>query len=113
MHLDDPTRLRHMADACREARGFVAGKARPDLDHDRMLTLALVKCVEIVGEAANGVTGEFRAAHPEVPWRGAIAMRNRLVHGYFDVDLDRVWDTVTKELPPLLAQVEGLMEGGT
>lgn len=98
-----------MADAAKEAVSFVAGKSRNSLAEDRALTLALVKCIEIVGEAANGVSETYRSKHPEVPWREAIRMRNRLVHGYFDVDLDRVWQTVAGDLPHLLELLEPLL----
>jgi uncharacterized protein with HEPN domain len=100
-----------MLDAGREAVRFTRGKTRGDLDRDRVLALALalVKRLEIVGEAASRVTAGSQQAHPDVPWRDIAAMRNRLIHGYFDVDLDRVWDTVTDDLPPLLAQLEAAL----
>jgi uncharacterized protein with HEPN domain len=101
-------RVRHMVDAIREAQGFVAARSRADLDEDRMLALALVKSIEIIGEAATNITRETRDEHPEIPWRRIIGMRNRLIHAYFDVDLDRVWDTLTSDLPPLLAALEPL-----
>ena len=103
---DDHVRLRHMLDAAREASSFVLGKQRRALDDDRQLTLSLVKLIEIVGEAASRVTEEGRRARPEIPWRDIVAMRNRLIHGYFDIDLDRVRDTVADDLPPLIAALE-------
>ena len=90
MRPDDQIRLQHMLDACREASSFVAGRRRTDLGQDRMLLLALAKCIEILGEAASHVSGETRAMIPDIPWRSVIAMRNRLIHGYFDVDPDIV-----------------------
>ena len=109
MRPDDRLRLQHMLDAGREAERFTQGKTRGDLDRDRVLALALVKLLEIVGEAAARVTAEGQRTYPDVPWRDIVAMRNRLIHGYFDVDLDRVWDTVTDDLPPLLAQLEAAL----
>jgi uncharacterized protein with HEPN domain len=106
MRKDDVIRLRHMLDAAMEARSFVSGKRRADLDQDRMLTLSLVKCIEIIGEAAAQVTEEGRKDVPGIPWPGISAMRNRLIHAYFDVDLDRVWDSVVDDLPPLIAEIE-------
>jgi uncharacterized protein with HEPN domain len=85
---------------------FTQGRTRRDLDRDRVLALALVKLLETVGEAASRVTVEGQRAHPGVPWRDIVAMRNRLIHRYVDVDLDRVWGTVTDDLPPLLARLE-------
>ena len=102
MYRDDYVRLQHMLDATREAVEFAQGRNRSDLDTDRMLALALLKCIKIVGEAAGRVSTEFRDAYPHVPWRAIVAMRNRLVHGYFDIDPDRVWDTVVDDLPPLI-----------
>ena len=70
-----------MLGAAQEAVAFAAGKSRADLDGDRVLSLALVKCIEIVGEAASAVSQEVRDQHPEIPWRSIVAMRNRLIHG--------------------------------
>ena len=90
MYRDDLVRLRHMIDAAQEAIGFSAGRYRKDLDQDRMLVLSLVKSVEIMGEAAAKVSESFRLKYPELPWREMVAMRNRLIHGYFDINLDGV-----------------------
>ena len=101
MRRDDFIRLRHMLDASQEAISFAEGKKRADLDHDRMLVLSLVKEIEIIGEAATKVSEDCRREHPEVPWKNIVTMRNRLIHGYFDINLDIVWKTVAEELPPL------------
>jgi len=106
MRRDDLIRMRHMLDAAKEAVSFIRARKRADLDKDRMLTLSIVKSVEIIGEAASKVTIESREAQPEIPWADIIAMRNRLIHVYFDIDLDRVWDTAAYELPPLIAALE-------
>jgi uncharacterized protein with HEPN domain len=98
-----------MLDAAREAISFAAERTRGDLDRDRMLVLAIVKDVEIIGEAASRTTAAMRASHPEVPWAQIIAMRNRLIHAYFDVDLQVVWDTVTVDLPQLVTVLEPLV----
>jgi len=98
-----------MLDSAREAQGFAHGRQRSDLDHDRMLTLSLVKCVEIIGEAASKVSDETREAYSALPWVDIVGMRNRLIHGYFDIDLDRVWDTVNDDLPMLVAKLEPIV----
>jgi uncharacterized protein with HEPN domain len=95
----DEVRLRHLLEAIDTAARFVEGRQRADLDEDEMLRLALTKLVEIVGEAAKQVGAETRAAHPAVPWAAAARMRDRLVHHYFDIDLDVLWTTVTEDLP--------------
>ena len=109
MRNDDVVRLRHMLDAAREACGFVNEKVREDLDSGRQLALALVKDIEIIGEAASRVSVETRMAYPDLPWQESIAMRNRLIHGYFAINLDIVWSTVSDELPPLIAELERIL----
>src|SRR4051794_4420727 len=105
MRKDDRIRLQHMLDAALEAMSFVSGRSRVDLGENRMLALSLVKCIEIVGEAASRVNEETRQQIPQIPWQDIVGMRNRLIHAYFDVDLDRVWDTVVGDLPTLAAQL--------
>lgn len=106
---EDLIRVRHMVDAVREALTFTHGKSRTELDHDRMLALAIIKELEIIGEAAAKVTAEARAAYPAIPWADIIGMRNRLIHGYFDIDLDLIWNTVNDDLDPLLEQLEAIV----
>jgi|HubBroStandDraft_2_1064218.scaffolds.fasta_scaffold1509788_2 uncharacterized protein with HEPN domain len=106
MNESDVIRLRHMLDAAREALSFVAGRNSEDLGRDRMLVLALVKEIEIIGEAASRISDESRKALPRIPWPKIIAMRNRLIHAYADVDLSIVWDTLTGALPELLRELE-------
>jgi uncharacterized protein with HEPN domain len=107
---DDGIRLRHMLDHAREAIAIVEGRSRADLDRDRLLELGLVRLIEIIGEAAARVTIEFRSAHSTVPWPAVVAMRNRVVHGYDEVDLDVLWDTVREDLPPLVTVLDELVE---
>ena len=99
----------NMVESAREVFTFVTGKERADLDKSRMLTLSLLKSIEIIGEAASKVTAETRDLHKEIPWEAMVAMRNRLIHGYFDVDLDRVWDTVREDLPALVRALEEII----
>jgi uncharacterized protein with HEPN domain len=98
----DEERIAHMVEACEEGLVFVAGRGRSDLGSDRMLLLALCKLIENVGEAAKAVTPAFQVAHPDVPWSSAARMRDRIVHHYFEIDLDIVWSTVTEDFPVLL-----------
>lgn len=95
-----------MLDAAREAITFVDGSEREVLGHQRVLVLAPIQSIQIVGEAASKISPDARQSMPRIPWPQIVAMRNRLIHGYFDVDLDRVWDTVTADLPPLVAELE-------
>lgn len=108
---DDAVPMRHMLDHAREAVAMVRGRARRDLDADRLLQLALTRILEIVGEAANRVTPPGRAKHPDIPWSEMINTRNRIVHGYDTVDYDIVWLILTEELPPLVAALERALPG--
>lgn len=108
MRDDDRIRILHMIDAGREAMEFSSGCCRADLNSNRMLVLSLVKSVEILGEAASKVSEELRNDYPDLPWREMVTMRNRLIHGYFDINLDIVWQTVVTELPPLVAMLESI-----
>jgi uncharacterized protein with HEPN domain len=103
MRPDDKVRLRHLREAATKAVGYSEGRNRRDLDEDELLRLALTKLVEIVGEAAKSISPEGRTAMPQIPWRAAARMRDRLVHHYFDINLDILWQTVTDDLPQLLA----------
>jgi uncharacterized protein with HEPN domain len=98
-----------MIEAAETACSFVAGKVRSDLDADRMLVFALVRAIEIVGEAASKVSAETRNVAVDTPWTSIVSMRNRLIHAYFDVDHEVVWKTATKELPNLLPKLQALV----
>ena len=102
---DDHTRLRHMLDHAVEAVELTHGQSRADLDADRKLNLALVRLVEIVGEAAAHVSEAERKRHSQIPWEDIIGMRNRVVHGYDEVDFDILWDVVELHLPPLIVEL--------
>ena len=106
MPKNDTARLRHMRDAANEALSFVKGRQKDDLKKDRMLVNALVRSIEIIGEAASRVSLETRTRCPTIPWNQVVGMRNRLIHAYFDVDLDRVWDTISGDLPALINELE-------
>jgi uncharacterized protein with HEPN domain len=88
---------------------MAAGAQRSELTQNTMLAMALTRCLEILGEAASRVTPETRARFPAIPFARAVSMRNRLIHAYFDVDLDIVWTTVTEDLPPLLPVLDSAL----
>ena len=111
MQKDDLVRLLHMLDAASEAVSFLAGKSRADLDTNRMLVLSLVKDIEMIGEAASKVSLETRKECGKIPWLDIVDMRNHLIHAYFDIDLNIVWDTITTDLPPLIKELEKILEG--
>lgn len=106
---EDRVRLLHMIEAADNAMSFVAGRSRPEIDQDRKTLFAVIRCVEIIGEAAARISDATRASVPDVPWSAIVGMRNRLVHAYFDVDVDVVWKTVTVELPALRRRLQSLL----
>lgn len=103
---EDIVRLRHMLDAAQKAIKATKTCNRADLEKDEMLTLAIVRLLEILGEAAKNVSIECRDSYPDIPWRQIAGTRDRLIHGYFDVDLDVVWEIISVDLPSLVPQLE-------
>jgi uncharacterized protein with HEPN domain len=109
---EDDVRLRHILDAAREITQAVKGRSRADLDGDHLWALGLTKALEIIGEAASRLSDESRVAMPEVPWDEIVAMRNRLVHVYFDIDMDQVWSTCVHDIYPLMNTVKRALHEG-
>jgi uncharacterized protein with HEPN domain len=89
---DDRTSLSHMLFYAQDAQAFVQGRARGDLDTDRMLYLAVLRALEVIGEAASRISQPLRDQHPEIPWPQIIALRNRLIHA------DRLWQILTSDV---------------
>lgn len=98
-----------MLDACKEAERFIQDKYRESLDSDRQLVLALVKTIEIIGEAASKVSFKSREEMTGIPWADIIGMRNRLIHAYFDINLDILWQTLEEDIPPLIVELERIV----
>jgi uncharacterized protein with HEPN domain len=109
MLLEDRIRITHMRDACLSVSRFIQGKSAPDLAGDQMLQFALVRAIEIIGEAAGRVSEDVQKAAPEIPWREAVGIRNRLVHAYFNVDLVILWQTAAESVPELQVQLDTLL----
>ena len=97
--------LRHMRDHAHELLTLMHGRSRGDLDTDRVLALAVVRLLEIIGEAATRVPVEERTRRAEIPWSSIVGLRNRLIHGYDDVDYDIVWAIVSTDLPMLVSRL--------
>jgi uncharacterized protein with HEPN domain len=110
MSRDDLIRLHHMLEEAKEASASVLGRTRSDLDHNHVWVMGLVKCVEIIGEAAAHIGETTRQRYPQIPWTQLVGMRNRLVHAYFNIDLEQVWKAITEDLPPLIAQLEWILD---
>lgn len=82
------------------------GKTRADLDEENLLTLGLVRLLEVVGEAANRVPSDEQDLHPDIPWAEIVGLRNRLIHGYDSIDLDILWQIVNMDLSPLITALK-------
>ena len=109
---DDRVRLRHMLDAARKAVRISAGRRREDLEaEDDPLVDALVHLISVIGEAGSKVGTGTRAELSGIPWLDVVGMRNRLIHDYFDINLDILWATVQDSLLPLIQRLESALEG--
>jgi uncharacterized protein with HEPN domain len=109
MRRDDLIRMRHMLDAAQKAIAFAAGKSRIDVTQDPMLAFALVRAVEVIGEAASKISRDSQERHKEIPWRQIIGIRHRLIHGYDSINFDILWETVTVALPPFVDMLERII----
>jgi len=105
--------LGHMQQAASDACSFVEGLAKEDFLEDKRTQQAVIMSLIIIGEAVTKVMdgyADFALAHRQVPWRNMCGMRNRIAHGYFDINLDLVWDTVQTALPELLKQLPAVFQ---
>ncbi len=110
-----PEYLRHILDAIDRAASYVKGMDLKSFEEDTRTQDAVIRSIEIVGEAANRArmaNAEFAARHPQIPWDVMYGMRNRIVHDYFEVDLEIVWQTVHRDLPVLREQIAALLSLG-
>jgi uncharacterized protein with HEPN domain len=105
----DSARLGDILMGCREAMEFTKAVTFEQFRNDLKLQRALCMVLEIIGEAARAVSEECKAAHPQIPWRAIVGLRHRIVHEYFRLDLNVIWEIVRKDVPSLLAAVEPLV----
>jgi len=101
--------LRHMRDAARRALEIAEPLRREELEENRVETLALIRLIEVVGEAARRVPDELRNSHRAIPWRQIVGTRDRLIHGYDQVDLDVLWTILREQLPGLVGHLDGIL----
>ena len=109
MKIDNKTRLEHMLESAQDAVSFLGNMSEDDLATNKMVLNAIVRSVEIIGEAASQISQQYRDDHHNIPWIQIIGMRNRLIHAYFDIDYEIVYNTVQKDLPSLIDQVKKLL----
>ena len=107
--LRDEGWLLDMLLAARRVSQYVKDVTEEEFQQNRILQDAVVKRLEVIGEAANQVTGEFKTLHGEVPWSLIVGMRHRLIHEYFNIDLAKVWDAAHNDVPKLIRQIEPLV----
>lgn len=104
----DPLRIEHMKEAISRVNEYMEGKTCEDLKENSMLFYAVVKNIEIIGEAAYKLTKEFTESHPEIPWKQIIKMRHILVHGYYQIGTEQLHNVYTEDLPYLLECLKNL-----
>lgn len=108
--LRDKERLQHILEAINRIIRYTSNKTYDDLVNDDMMYYAVVKNIEIIGEAANMLTQQFITTHPQTPWKQVKGMRNYIVHEYFQIDDTVVWGVVTKNLPLLKDEITKYIE---
>lgn len=106
----DFVRLKHMQEAAQICLQFTQNINRKHFEKDKILCFAVIRALEILGEAAANVSKSFQLKHPKIQWRAIVGMRNRLIHAYFDIDYDIVWQALSVEVPKLAHQVEKILE---
>ena len=102
--------LNDILSAAEKAIEFVAGMGSADLADDDRTEFAVIKALEIVGEAARRVPESYRDSQPQIPWREMAAMRDKLFHDYFGVDIEVVWKTIHEDLPPVIGALRALID---
>jgi uncharacterized protein with HEPN domain len=107
---NDRVYLMHIRDSLREVQTFIRGESYESFLKNRMVQNAVMRSFEVVGEAARRISPELREAHPETPWRLMSDFRNKLIHDYFGLDLEVIWQTATEDTPVLLQQIDKLIE---
>lgn len=101
--------LRDILEAVEDALTFADGMDYPTFHTDRRTNLAVVRALEIMGEAARHIPANIRRDYPEIPWQDIVDMRNKLIHEYFGVDLEVLWRTVQEDLPPLRDEIRRIL----
>lgn len=109
MPRDDNVYLGHMLDMARKAVARVQDKSHDEYEADEDLRMVVAHLVQTIGEAAGRVSPVTCDAHPDIPWKQIRGIRNRIVHGYMDVDYDILWEVTTRHLPPLIAALEKIV----
>ncbi|MGC8561380.1 MAG: DUF86 domain-containing protein [Phycisphaerae bacterium] len=108
--LRDGEYLTHICDAVERIHRYTAGKSEVDFMADELLRDGVIRNLEIIGEAVGRISPELKSRHEDIPWREISGMRNRLIHGYMDVNFEMVWDTVATILPDFLSRIKNIQK---
>ena len=106
---DEAVYLHHVRDAIKQIESYTAGVSREVFFAERIIQDAVVRQLEIIGEASRQLSEPFRAQHDHIPWHAMIGMRNRIAHEYLDIDLTVIWEVVKHDLPTLKAQINRIL----
>ncbi len=109
MKKDDRVYLQHILDAIHRIETYTNGVSKEKYMQDGLLQDGVVHQLEIIGEASTNLSEEFRERYSEIPWGQIIGLRNRIVHAYFDINLEITWDIVQGDIPELKQQVERIL----
>ena len=112
-HRRDSVFIAQMIEAAEAALEFCEGQTAESFAGDRLVGFAVVRAIQLVGQAARGVSTRLQAAHPEIPWREIVGMRNVVVHDYADVDMALIWKTVHDDLPGLAERLRAILDEGS
>lgn len=110
MQSENRIRMQHILDEANEACKYVKGISFDEFVEDGKTVRAVIRSIEVIGEAASKISMKFRKEHPDVPWQKTIGMRNRLIHVYFDIDYNIIWQTVKENLPSLIKQLQSILK---
>ena len=109
MEKDDTVYLRHILDAIKTIEGYLSGVSETKFKATSLLQDGTIRQIEIIGEAVRHVSKDLRITYPEIPWQDIAGMRDKLIHDYFGVDIEKVWLTAKDDLPILKVQIMGIM----
>ncbi len=110
MARDELVYLRHILDAIFTVEEYLQGVDEQKFKSTRLLQDGVIRQIEVIGEAVRHISKDIRKTHPEIPWQDVAGMRDKLIHGYFGVDVEKVWDTAQEDLPGLKQQVTEILK---
>lgn len=110
MKKDDNVYLKHILDAIERIQTYVKGKDKEKFMKEDLIQDGVIRQIEIIGEASKNLSKEFRKQYPEVPWKDISGMRDKLIHSYFGVDLEAVWETVNKDIPKVKTKIKEMID---